>query len=154
MDVIGKLIGKGRSRLVYEYLPDPDWVVKINKRNVNYFGEHAVHDANADEYFWYNELKTIELHTWLAECKYVDGLFLMRRADKLDPGKYAVPMWFKDNNADNWGLVNNELVAIDYSWFHLRKQSTWYISDGEVKRNELSLDLFTSLKRRELIVEE
>lgn len=154
MEVIGKLIGEGKSRLVYEYLPDPNWVVKINKENVNYFGIEAVHDANADEYFWYNELKKIGLHTWLAECKYSNDLFLMRRAGNLTPGKYAIPMWFKDTNADNWGLINNKLVSIDYAWFHIKKQPTWYIDNGEVKRREVSLDLFASLKRKEIIVEE
>jgi len=113
MKMFGKFIAEGVNREVYEYSPDKNWVIKINKVDIE-------EDANSAEYFYYNLLKKYNYHHYLFECKYDRfNNFIMRKAFyPLKPGKYKLPIFFGDLRPANWGMKEDGQVAcFDYHWF-------------------------------------
>ena len=125
--MLGEFIAEGVNRKVYEYLLDRNWVVKVNKVEIE-------EDANSAEYFYYNLLKKHNFGHFLFECKYDDfGNFIMKKAfSSLKPGKYKVPIFFGDLRSVNWGMKKNGQVAsIDYHWFlNTKRERTYEEKDG------------------------
>jgi hypothetical protein len=112
--IYGELLGEGRFRKVYEYLPDKNYVVKVNKPYISKTDEILHHDFNLYEYKNFLLLKTYNLDHWVAECFYLDGIFLMQRVDKLPKGLHRIPTFFPERKTDNYGWLDDHIVCIDY----------------------------------------
>ncbi len=108
--VIGKKIGEGNHRIVYEYLLNDNYVVKVNKVDID-------EDANSAEYFYYELLKKHGYEKYLFPCKYDKfGNFIMVKAKEfLKPGKYEIPIFFVDNISDNWAIYEGRPACLDYA---------------------------------------
>ncbi len=135
--MLGQLIGEGRHRKVYEYLPDNNWVVKVNKlviilKDMSQYIHSTEDDANSAEYFYYRLLKTQNLHHFLCECKYdTFGNFLMKKIKvPAKSGEYEVPAILGDLSNVNLGMVENQITCLDYSWFFNNTGRTVEIKDN------------------------
>lgn len=104
------LIASGSFRDVYEYGLDNNYVIKVTEHNEKNLLEYEVWQAAQGSHY----------QKWFAPIKYCSpaGNFLvMRKArpirdtDKL-PKK--VPSFFTDMKKENYGMINNQLVCIDY----------------------------------------
>lgn len=127
-NIIGKYIDRGKHRKVYEYLPDNNWVVKINKPIID-----IREDANSAEFFYYQLLKKHNLHHFLFKCKYDEfGNFIMKKCTKkVKAGKYKIPGFFVDIKRKNWGMNGEQIACLDYSWFlDLKNQYTMRTENG------------------------
>lgn len=106
-EILGNLLGEGKSRKVYEYIPDPTYVVKCNK-NID-------EDINLREYNTYLYFKTLNLDYMLSPCRYENNFFIMKKALPVPLGNYNIPIYFS-NEVRNWGMLDNSLVRVDYAW--------------------------------------
>jgi hypothetical protein len=111
MKYIGPLLGSGKSRRVYEYLPDTSCVIKINIDS--YIECH--NNPNQCEYDVFTLLKSYGLHEILAPCNMEKDYLIMTRTQPLPKGEYKVPVIFCDN-PKNWGIAYGKLYRIDYAW--------------------------------------
>jgi hypothetical protein len=111
MKCAGQLLGSGKSRKVYEYLPDTTHVIKIN---IDSYTEYH-NDPNQCEYAVFTLLQSYGLHEILAPCRMEDDNLIMMKTSPLPKGEYTVPVIFCDR-PKNWGIANNKLYRIDYSW--------------------------------------
>ena len=110
MEILGKKIGEGAHRVVYEYLPDPMYVAKVLKSG----------DGNTREIEHFQMLEAVRLGHLAAPCmrhlKEPD-IILMERAEPcgFEEGSWvAVPLFFPDFKPDNYGMLRGNLVAVDY----------------------------------------
>lgn len=113
--VFGKKIGSGMSRVVYEYLPDPSYVIKEEK----YVG----HFQNVIEWeIWENVQYIPHIAKWFAPCLKIspNGMYLIqKKVTPAEANKYPkeIPYFFKDLKMDNYGLLNGKIVCCDYGTF-------------------------------------
>lgn len=116
-DAAGSLIAdySTQSRLVYEYLFDPQWMIKYNDPNWAVFNKLAA-DKNQFELDNYQNFTQINWAQWMAPCKMENNLFLMRRPTPLAPGNYQVPKFF-NKDSKQWGMLDGQLVTVRYP-FH------------------------------------
>ena len=126
MKYIGSLIGEGKSRKVYEYLLDPNYVVKINNKS---FTEFA--NPNRCEFNVFQLLDSYGLSELLAPCRMEGEHLIMLKTSPLPKGVYSVPVVFCDR-PKNWGMLNNRLYRIDYGW------NTEYIDNQLVIRKKIN----------------
>lgn len=110
---LGKQIGQGESRTVYEWRPNPAWVIKHendahtfqNPAEWNLWQQHQ-HEPNG-------------IRSWLAPCHLIshNGIWLIQarttpaRTEDLD----LVPKWFGHVTVDNFGWLDGRLVCHDYA---------------------------------------
>jgi hypothetical protein len=106
-----KLLGTGQSRDVYEFGPDPHWVLK--------FETGAQSFSNIREWdLWHDALSMgPEVHKWLAPCKSISpcGTVLMQRRTR--PAKTfpeKLPAWMTDTKRSNFGMIGKRFVSHDY----------------------------------------
>lgn len=114
---LGRLIGEGDSRIVYEHPYNKNIVIKKRKKK-----KESILDENYLEWLNYCNFKKYNLQHWLSPCfySYTDEKLYMQRAEKvIDIPNYNVPTIFS-NRRKNWGLLNNKLVSIDYDFLILR----------------------------------
>ena len=136
MNHIGTLLGVGKSRKVYEYLLDTDYVVKINDES--YKSYDSSYNPNQCEFKTFTLLQSYGLSELLAPCRMEGDHLLMLKTSPLPKGQYEVPIIFCDR-PKNWGVVNDKLYRIDYSW------NTEVIDNQLVfvkKQNEFQLEKF------------
>lgn len=104
--LLGKKIGRGMSRDVYEhkYLPGR-FVIKVERR--------SGHFQNVKEYENWRQVAFMEVATWFAPCVRLSrcGRFLMQFktnpiAENELPAR--VPGCFTDFKAENWGMFKTE----------------------------------------------
>lgn len=113
----GELIGMGKSRHVYEYIPDPNYVIKINV--------DPIIDYNYRERMTYEAFSKFGYDWILARCFLQNGMHLMVRADKPVTGvKYDVRMFTPKSK--NWGIINNTPHRIDYTWDTIIEDRTYF----------------------------
>jgi hypothetical protein len=123
---LGKFLGEGKSRKVFEYLPDPSYVIKLNK---------TANDINLLEFNTYLYFKECDLNYLLAPCKYENGNFIMKKVKHPNVGIYDVPCYFSKKDY-NWGQLDDKLVRIDYAWNIISINDETYISiDNENLKN-------------------
>lgn len=110
--LIGKAIGVGQNRDVFEYKPDPDmYVIKYEGRG-DFF-------QNAMEWRLWDEAKYFKVDKWFAPCWYIspNGRFLVQSRITFPPkNKYPdkLPGFFTDTKYGNFGLLGKKFVACDY----------------------------------------
>lgn len=113
--MVGKLLGSGMSREVYEYQPNPtDTVVKV---------ETSVCFQNVKEWLVWKAVKDAKVHArWLAPCIRISdygGWLMMARTrpvtlDELKRELPRVPTFLTDLKVGNWGRLGKRIVCHDY----------------------------------------
>lgn len=115
--LIGKKLGQGLNREVYEYAGNGEYVVKIETNANSYF-------QNVEEYnFWDAVRDAPTMLRWIAPCVRISphGNFLiMERTTPvtlkvLEKKLPRVPFYMTDLKESNWGrLPNGKIVCHDY----------------------------------------
>lgn len=115
--LVGRCLGQGAFRRVYELRHAPDMVLKL---------EYSHDFANAKEWITWRELEGTEWAQWLAPCVSIDefgGALVQRRADDLTDEQWAslreYPAFLGDAGRRNWGWFEGRPVMRDYAFNHL-----------------------------------
>jgi hypothetical protein len=114
--LLGRKLGEGSYREVYEHATDPTKVVKI---------ESALGDdfCNVVEWELWRDLEDRddqELLRWFAPCYHISGfgrVLIQARTKKLKALPREIPSVFTDLKLSNWGLYKGRPVCHDYG-FH------------------------------------
>lgn len=135
--LIGKKIGEGGSREVFEYAPDPKYVIKL---------EYGCSDSNASEVMLWNEVMGLcgdleWVKDWFAPILWASHnrkIIVQKRTFKTTrklPEK--VPAFFMDVKYDNFGWIGNKFVCHDYGCIYgfikyekKFKKHPWYNKHG------------------------
>ena len=108
---VGDLLGAGQFREVFEWLPDPSMVVKIEDRAKSFSNVH-------EELVW-QRVRGTEFAKWFAPVHAISDngtVLLMERTGPLLPRELPkqVPAFFTDLKLSNWGRLNGRVVCHDY----------------------------------------
>lgn len=112
--MVGRFIGKGIGREVYENNLDPTTVIKFETPERSF--------QNVMEWeTWQIVQEADEFRHWLAPCVAISpcGIVLIqKRCLALRPGEgpKKVPAWLTDIKHNNWGLYEGRPVAVDYGF--------------------------------------
>ena len=113
--VIGDKIGYGGSREVYQWLPDPGMVLKVERGGNSY--------SNVMEWQTWNDAEhhigDKEIMKWLAPVHYISptGVYLLMSKTKPAPDDLfpeKIPVWMTDTKVQNFGLLKGKFVCHDY----------------------------------------
>lgn len=115
--LIGKKLGEGVSREVYEYGGNPvEYVVKIETEGDRF--------QNVVEYqFWQSVRDAPDMLRWIAPCARISpqgNYMIQERTTPITLGELRkrlpkVPVWCSDLKVSNWGrLPNGKIVCHDY----------------------------------------
>lgn len=110
--IAGRKLGQGQYREVYEYLPDLDYVIKVE------MGSRCF--SNALEWHMWDDMKGLDhVRKWLAPCHSIspNGIYLLQRRTTR-PKEYPdqVPCWMVDTKRANFGVLSTgQFVAHDYA---------------------------------------
>ena len=118
---LGPLIGEGIARRVYKCAPFPKYVVKVQTR-MSYEDRDY---QNVAEYTMWEELRNTDVGQWMAPICWIseDGKYLLQEWCKKCPWDRIpskVPRVFADCHEDNFGLLKDKPVLIDFgrNWAH------------------------------------
>jgi hypothetical protein len=112
--MLGEKLGEGETRAVYDYVLDPNWVVKIAKRHPN---------DNVLEFDIWHLVKNMQESKWFAECKWLSPsghLMLQRKTKPLSKLPDLLPNVFTDIHLNNFGKIGNQVVCHDYAFTLVR----------------------------------
>lgn len=108
---MGKKLGRGASREVFEWRPNMDYVVKVELANHSF--------SNAMEWDVWHRVKETKVAKWFAPCIAISpcGTILLQkrtdlRAEELYPKR--IPKFFTDTKYGNFGFIDDQLVCHDY----------------------------------------
>lgn len=108
--VLGKILGHGISRNVYECKFDPTIVIK-----------HEVGSGfqNVTEWKIWEEVQYTPMAKWFAPCLYIspNGLWMVqKRVSFMDHDKYPkrIPEFLNDIKYSNYGKIGKSFVCFDY----------------------------------------
>jgi len=116
---IGKKIGSGSFRTVYEYNFDKSYVIKV---------EHGNSECNLMEYTLWKEIENLcgdlaWVRDWFAPVLWISPngkVLVMKRTQEKDnkerPRK--VPDFFTDLKRDNFGWIGSKFVCHDYGFIY------------------------------------
>lgn len=121
---LGRKIGTGSYRDVYEFGLDKDCVVKVECRN--HPQGHSTFSNVAEMDIWTN-VKGTRWAKWFAPCVFLSGyglVLIQRRTEPcpIDRLPAKVPSLLADLKPQNWGLYQGNPVVHDYgnhAVFHL-----------------------------------
>lgn len=113
----GDLLGTGRDRDVFVTKTDPERVIKIERTARSF--------QNASEWMVWTALREYNARLWLAPCYdisvYGSALVQARTVplteDRLK--RTMVPNWMCDLKPENFGILNDRVVAHDYGTLHV-----------------------------------
>lgn len=122
---VGDCIGEGSSRSVFELAREPNKVLKME-----YAGK-TFH--NVIEWKIWQAVRDTPVADWFAECYEIDcwgGALIQRRADVFESEKAFlqalertraghVPDIFDDVRYNNFGLIAEVVVCVDYGYSHI-----------------------------------
>ena len=109
---LGKMIGIGASRTVYQCLINDTYVIKHENHNDMF--------QNVTEWRLWQEIKEYkEYSKWFAPCHYIspNGMFLIQsKVEKIPVSQYPkeIPAFFGDLKYQNFGMLNGHFVCFDY----------------------------------------
>lgn len=110
--VAGKKLGSGISRKVYDFLPNPKWVIKFedSKRWFQNVIEWEV---------WNYVMSEKQLSRWFAPCISISNygtILVQRRVSPLtkERAPLEMPDFFGDFQLNNYGILEGRVVACDY----------------------------------------
>lgn len=106
----GKKIGQGASRAVFEWIPDPKLVLKI---------EIAATFQNVMEWEVYDYLSGTEWAKYLARPVFIGSygsVLLMQKTQPLNDSQLPrlLPDWISDRKRENFGWLDGRVVCHDY----------------------------------------
>lgn len=109
--MIGEKLGGGMSREVYEFKPDPKYVVKVEGYAGNF--------QNIKEWLVWNEIQFTPFAKHFAPCKAIsdNGIYLLQERvhfPELKAYPDRVPSFFTDLKTENYGFIGGRLVCCDY----------------------------------------
>ena len=109
--IVGKFIGDGAAREVYEYLPDPTKVIK--------FETAAGSFQNVLEWEVWKSVEHTDIAKWFAPCHSISAcgaILIMSKTQTLDAEAYPkkTPRFFTDLKHSNFGMLDDQFVAHDY----------------------------------------
>lgn len=109
--MVGRFIGGGIARNVYEYLPDLDFVVKVEHRAYSF--------QNAMEWETWVEVRETKWAKWFAPCKTISmngSVLIQRKTHPLPPAlrPMKLPNFLTDLKRQNFGMIDDQVVAHDY----------------------------------------
>ena len=113
--LLGKVLGEGLSRTVYEMAFHPGLVVKVETQNGKFF-------QNVTEYVtWQSVLKT-GMEKWFAPCYDISGngrVLIQARTSKPEDSDFPdkIPACLGDVKRENFGMFEDRLVCHDYGLF-------------------------------------
>lgn len=114
----GKELNRGTTRIVYEFVPDSRYVVKIENSSFNNIYEWTIYmDSNINE----------KIRSYFAECLWIskNGKILVQRKvkHKIRSNSYPkeIPHFFNDLKLTNYGWIGKRFVVCDYANFNLIK---------------------------------
>ena len=112
--LLGKKLGKGAARTVYEYAPDPRYVVKVESDRGSF--------QNVAELKVWQAVQGTEFERWFAPVQQISGggiFLLMRRTEPARAAEYPerLPAFFTDLKRPNFGMLDGKFVAHDYGTF-------------------------------------
>ncbi len=113
---IGKEIGHGMSRMVYQHFQDRNLIIKVETGNENF--------QNVIEWTIWQSVKDTPMAKWFAPCVDIspNGHFLIqKKAEKIPKSQYpkTLPAFFTDLKYDNFGMIEDKFVCIDYGTMNL-----------------------------------
>lgn len=113
--LLGKRLGKGQARDVYECAFNKELVVKIEAR----IGKEAAPFSNVIEHAIWHESEGTEWRRWLAPCDWISPFGTALIMSKTTPMTEAerprdVPSFLSDLQPSNWGMLDGRPVAHDY----------------------------------------
>lgn len=116
--LLGKKIGRGAYRDVYECSLNKKYVVKVENENNGF--------ANMREWKVWEEVQYTPFEKWFAPCLMIsnNGLILIQEKVKHSedlPDK--IPYFFTDIKPENFGYIGKKFVCCDYG--SLMYQRTW-----------------------------
>lgn len=108
---VGRKIGNGIAREVYECALDETLVVKIETGCGSF--------QNVAEWQIWNALRDTAAGKWLAPCVRISAtgaVLLMRRTEPLQVKQLPkrMPVWLTDFHLANYGMLNGRVVCHDY----------------------------------------
>lgn len=112
--VFGKRLGRGMSRQVYEFLPNPKLVIKVEL-----YGRAF---QNILEYeFWEQYKHAKEIRPWLAPVHRISscGIYMLQeRTASVERNELpaSIPKWITDEKTENWGRIGKRFVLHDYAY--------------------------------------
>ena len=120
--LIGKKLGQGTYRAVYQHNWDKDWVIKIEPNNTS---------SNISEYMLWDEIqglinKLAWVKEWFALVLWMspNGKILCMQKTSQEPKNRKleipdkVPAFLADVKLDNFGWIGNKFVCHDYGFLH------------------------------------
>lgn len=112
--VCGEYLGAGIHREVYEYAPNPEFVIKLETASASF--------ANAREWLIWERVSQWSCKTqdWFAPCFRISprGDWLIQARTMPLNGENMperVPDVLNDLKTDNWGRLNGRVVCHDYA---------------------------------------
>ncbi len=127
--IVGKVIGAGEFRIVFEHEHRDDLVLKFEP-NANSFQNIAEWD------FWRDNKDNKRVARWLAPCVYLSPCGIIMAQKKTTKPTEAdfpnmVPEFLTDLKRRNFGLLDEVLVAHDYGLHRVtvptkRKKASWW----------------------------
>lgn len=112
--MLGKELGRGIARRVFEFLPDHDYVVKIEDIGGSF--------QNVTEWeFWQRNRDFKEVSKWLAPLKAISPsgtVLIQRRITPITAAQMPekIPQWMNDVKLDHFGKVDGKIVVCDYAY--------------------------------------
>ncbi|MAK38206.1 MAG: hypothetical protein CMC15_18750 [Flavobacteriaceae bacterium] len=111
---LGKLLGSGMSRDVYQHPFCEDKIIKVENDSFNF---QNVAEWNLWKEWQYDDI----MKKWLAPCFSISdsGTFLiMAKTEPLNNSRVPkkVPSFLTDHKKANFGLLNNRVVCHDYGY--------------------------------------
>lgn len=133
--LLGKKIGKGSARSVYEHRLDPDYVVKVELVAGSF--------QNIIEAKLWAEVEGTPFAKWFAPVVYISacGTVIVQKkveTPRLSEYPEKIPHFFTDRKYQNFGLLKGKLVCFDYGTTILSRgftnkmqKSKWWSDDNE-----------------------
>lgn len=109
--LLGRSLGYGSSRAIFEHATDPGLIVKIED------GAGSFH--NIAEWQVWNSVKHTTLARWFAPVVHIasaGSVLVMKKCDELRTEELPaeVPAFFTDLKPENWGRYEGRAVCLDY----------------------------------------
>lgn len=118
---VGRKVGTGMSREVFEFGPDPSLVIKF-ETTAGYF-------QNAFEFEIWSTVKDTEAAKWFAPVLRISDngkVLIMKKTEPLglNEAPAKMPHFFTDLKIQNFGWLDGQLVAHDYGINFLIEKGT------------------------------
>lgn len=121
---LGKLIGSGMSRQVYQFAHDKEYVVKVDVTDSRF--------QNVLEWEVWQTVKDTKYAKWFAPCLDIsaNGHFLIqKKIEKIPKKQYPkkIPPFFTDLKYDNFGVIGKQFVCCDYGTAHIDALNAYFL---------------------------